>query len=411
MRNRQYTKIVNIIGILVGFGLGQGTLFAISSFLIVNGKLSLVGELGLVFGTLSLIIWIIDFGGIYYLTHLVVTSKVEDTAQVILGRLCFAIIVSFIVIIFYIYFPSLTFEFKTVALGVAFVGPVWAFNILGLIEAKGYAGVAGLFNNINILLASLYVSVSVINDLKIYPEFFALTYMAGTVFTVICQYYFASKYLAIFANMKISYIPEYKKIKHFISFGSGIALSQLPGQTYPRILIWLVNLQLGTNVGGIFVYLKNINNIIAQIITAIRRVEYRELLISVNSNNHTYLKLIWMQKLGIYFSTLVFIASIFIFQYYNNETFEELTVYFPAYLLIIIFWTFASAGGQCLIAQGKSYAYAIINSIFVLCAVFGCWILLDYWNLWTIPIIEIIMHFCQFIIYGYFIKIDSNRII
>lgn len=393
-------KIKTISAILLGFLIGQGSLFILNSYLAYKGKIEIVGAFGLLYSFIALAMWSIDYAGTMYISKIVINERASECWHILLVRLFTSTIVISILICIHLF--KIFDEFITTALlySILFSSIFWSFNLLGALDAARKAGFGGIIQNINVLLSVLYIAINEINDLKINPIIFSLTFALGTSITVTLQYLKLSKTellnQIIFKRASFSI----KALKEAFSFGTGIFMSQLPGQLYPRMLITLILQSLGGAPAGVFVYAKSITNMFSQLIVAIRKIEFIDLLTEASSNNSSPKRMLYLQKISIITSFIIISCAITI--YALIELFAEVDddyIFIILFLFVFIGWVISSAAGQILIIFSRTYSYAIINSTTAALALSIAYALISYINLYAVIIAEIIMHSLQLYIF------------
>lgn len=399
-------KALNVGGILTGLALGQGALFVLNTYLVSEGLLALVGQIGLSLGFLSLFLWVIDFGGVYYLTRSVVEGDYRvKWWQVILGRLFIGVPVSiFSAILLATVFHD-SFEAQIVLTAIVIAAPIWALNILGLLEGKDLAGLGGLFNNLGTLFAAIYISYILSRGEHFEGVFIGLAFALGVVVTVVAHYtiaYFKLRMISLGSN---EWAPRMAFIVPFLRFGLGYSVSHLPAQAYSRIVLLLINQTLGAAVGGVYVYIKTVMNACAQVVNSIRRVEFRELVSKIGRTRVTYWNALTQQTSSVYFSfAVVGITLVLSIQYAPDSEYHLIIEYLPIFSAVFAFWVIASGGGNYLIAQNKVFYYARLNAIISAATLIIIWTLIGYYGLWMIAVAEIAMHVVQVVAYGRSVK-------
>lgn len=407
MRPGAIRKGLNVSGLLVGFALGQGALFALNTYLVAIGELGLVGELGLAIGFLYLFLWILDLGGVYYLTRAVVENALEDKwRQVILGRLCLGVPVSLAAAATLLWWPTRSLELQIMLTALVLIGPIWAFNLLGLLEGRDLAGVGGLFNNLAVLLASSQAAFQIFSNGVLDGTSIGIAFAIGALMTVIVQYVLLVRTLRMISLRSGDWWPRRKIIVEFLRFGIAFSLSHLPAQAYARLVILLISQVLGSAVCGVYVYVKGVVNIWAQVVTAVRRVEFRALTAMLAKGKLGYWEALARQRMSLYFGAVFIGGAVAVAvaatgsEAASTQSYGLVLGYLPAFSLVFGAWVVASGGGNYLIACNRVLPYARINlaltsGVLVLTA-----LLLDPLGLYVVAVLELAMHIAQIFAYS-----------
>jgi hypothetical protein len=288
-----FRRLVNL-GLLVGgFGLGQGSIFLIQTWLVATGETALLARFGTHFSFAILGIVAVEAGSLTILSAQI-ARQVESAGQGASGARA---------AVWRSYWETTVFRLAVAALlvllglGVALAWPLpdfsrayllwslpalvfWACNAAGFLDGLQRSGVSGLTGSIAYVSSALALFLA--RDL---PDAQAgvwtgAAFSLGYLLTVLCQ--FAA--LAGFGWRPAWSSPSRDGMRRaFVEEGSMLA-GLLPGQLYFRAQLAIAAVFLGNEATAILVYGKQIVGAASQIAGFARRVEFPRLVQAVMEN-------------------------------------------------------------------------------------------------------------------------------
>ena len=389
--------------IIIGFMIGQGSMFLVQSTLVIDGQFELISQIGIALGLLSFMQWVADGGGVFLLSKINKSEISKLLPNFIASRLIFSII------IFIIFLMILKlFELNAVVQDALYFTPlvilVWAFNLTGVIDKYEKNRIVGPVSSLNWLFSSVVLLLFTSDEnLGFYS---GAAYVLGLSVTVAVQYGIMRKKLNLPLQFSLS------SIKKFMLEIAGYNLSYISGQGYGRVIPILIDNSLNSTLAGMYIYAKNISNISSQLILFIRRVEYSRIMALLENEKIIIRQLILVQKNSIFCGFCFFILALisFILIYYLGYVeYQLLASICLLMFFILIIWIFSSSLGQIFVAQGKLLLFGMIVSSTTVLSIVFISIFIDTLGVYLVLIVECVMLSIQTLIYFLILKFQGNR--
>lgn len=377
-------------------------MFLAQTWLVTNGLLSDVGDVGLGLMTLSLAQWTIDWGGLVLLSRHAAES--DDTQYVIganLVRMLMAVPVT-VALLLSVYLFPVSPMLHGILWGGSGIIFFWACNLSGYLDGKGCSYYSGLIGNLSWLVASL--SIFAIKDIGTYQSglVIGLSYLFGGIVTVILQYALAS-----FFNVQISPgLPKTNDMIHFFREGLVFNFANILTQIYSRGLVVVVKFFLGAEVGGIYVYIRNVISSVMQGISFVKRVEFPKIVKLARANKLNVIYLIQTQYWSIGASFLFFISILVGYFSLNDKFLIEYRNIMEGLLFfasVVPVWSISSAMGQITIALERLDVFAKIISSGLSLSIMITVIFIERFGLYVIVASEIAMFIFQILLYVHWV--------
>jgi hypothetical protein len=352
-------RLLKVGGLLTGFGLGQGAMFLAQTWLVAQNLTAVLGEIGVGLAVLSLAQWTGDLGGTLLLSrHAAVEESTAYVRAAVVVRVCLSIPIVVGLALF-----TWAFVETPLVRGMIWGGAgstfFWAFNISGYLDGKGKSALAGPFSNLAWLGASIGLLIAPLASSFAGGMMIGLLYMAGVAATVLGQYILAAK-----TGIAVSLgIPSRQEARRFAVDGTLLCLADFPAQLYGRCTIFLVIAFLGSEIAGIYVYIRQGIFAAIQVISFIMRVEFPFVARYINSGGTQVQKILKFQLWSLGAAILVTMASIvipFCLKYIANTSFSLVLDQLPRFAIWIFTCTLTLILGQALIAA-RSITYYIIT--------------------------------------------------
>jgi hypothetical protein len=400
------TKFKQFLNILSGYIFGQGSMFFVQTYLMSLGNVTLIGNIGIGLGILSLLQWISDMGSIFLLPKYA-EEGINNVISYFIARI---IILPIIFILFYIslsfYDPSLIV--KDILLWGYVIIFINSFSLVGLVDYYEKNHLVSKLSGLSWILSSCIVFVFIILDVNesIIGTYLGGAYSIGLLIFVCIQWYSLKSIINSFdiksENFKLNNVmcKSYDIISYLIYFMSS--------QIYGRIVPMLIDKYIGVSVSGIYIYARNIINLFSQLVMFTRRVENKSLY-TMAVDEFSLRKLINMQKFSLVLgfvliisvSILKFILVIFDIQIINLNSTMNMLIWLSFIFQIFNFYSMFS---QYYITIGWIKINALIQLFVIIISFILLIFLLPDFGLNAVFGVEILANFVRVIIYYMFLK-------
>lgn len=272
-------KILNLLLLIGGYGLGQGALFLAQTWLVSQGELDRLAAFGLSFYLITLAILIVDFGSTSFLAREFAREPGPlDPApydpwafywRVLPIRLAVAAVcVSGLLI--------LQRSDAFAAAYAVFAVPallIWAFNTTGVLDGLRLSGVSGATAAIPFILSATALVLTTGDDPAVSGAALGASLTLGYGLCV------AGQIAALaFRGHRIRFVrPQMTEVGRTFVDSGGAMLTLLPGQVYFRLQLALCAAFLTPASTALFLYAKQVVTACAQVIGFLRRVEFPDL--------------------------------------------------------------------------------------------------------------------------------------
>jgi hypothetical protein len=397
--------------ILVGFFIGQGSFFALQSYLLFEKKFELLTNLGLGVGLLSLFQWLSDSGGTVHITKMLdnLNYKVKFSSFVvarILNYFLFFLLLLVIQKLFSILNPFVW----TIVLYSSVSSIAWAFNISAVADYYGKNKIVGPVSGLNFLFVSLVCLICY--DSPNLANYVGVSFCAGVITTVILQYAICEYKFELFS---VSFVDVRNLSSSSFAFNSCFFGSQ----AYARILVVIIENALGVYFSGVYVYIKSFTNCITQLIAFTRRLEYKNL--SGISEGHNFKSVLIQgfcrQLFSLISIVLSFVAVVVVYGYfkvfikdYEYDFYLEMCLIFTS---VLVPWVIASGMAQILLVKNHIWSYALYNLFSIILSILLTLKLLSHdFELYAVAISESIMYLVQIFMYSFVLtRLNSKRLL
>ena len=412
------SRTQRFIGFALAITIGQGSMLVLQTLLMMRGYSEVVGVLGLGLAILSFIQWIADWGGAILLARVSPVSKLNFTlADAVLARFVISLPLSlaFLMIVNW-QFSANDFAFGMLLSGLA-VFPVWACNITGYLDAQRAGASVGPLPGLPWLFASAATFIDIIifgldlsflNGLIIGGSF-----AIGCAICVLVQHCYArsqSDSLGIASLSRHGY-------SNYIREGAYFCIGDIPAQFYNRALLVVVSANFAGEVLGAYVFSRQVNSALVQIISVVRRVEISAVIKVVTQNRFSLQTLIATQPISLSVAAVLVIAA----GTWNGclslgvlcDTFSEKSLGLLAFVSIFVLsvpaWTLASLFGQVLLLRGHLKYYSLVASGATCVACITSLFAAPYFGVWSIVVVDLLLFAVQS--YSFWRLADKRRIL
>lgn len=298
-----HSKLANLALLVGGYGVGQGSIFLVQTWLIATGRLDLVAFLGLHLTTATLGLIVVDAGATTILARHVARIEEEQCSSdevwlwyssITVIRLAVASLIAGVILLMSrsAIFPPATVHFALASLPAFFI---WAFNFAGVLDGRrksGLSGATAALPNLVSVGALLLVSETGGADLG---------YCVGAALSIgqLCAVLLQLAFVTASGQRPALISPSGSDLKEAAVDGLAFLAATLPGQIYFRFQLQLSNAMLGTEATAFFMYIKQLFVAVAQLIGFIRRIEFPSLVVTLKRDTRFPLKLmLTSQKTG-----------------------------------------------------------------------------------------------------------------
>lgn len=309
--NAKLSRLMNILFLIGGFGLGQGSIFLAQTWLVAHGRLDLLALFGTHFSFSMFGIMLVEAGSITILARKVASMSDDETADVAWQAFCETSVVrvalACLTAAFAIgslhFIPSNDFTLAFVWYSVpAYL--LWSINAAGMLDGLKLSGVSGLSGSISYLASAIALFLA--RDASMYEAGVILgcAFTAGFLLTIGVQY------LALWRSgwTPRFVAPRRQGVLEAALAGLSMLGGSLPGQVYFRAQLVISSTWLGVDTTAIFVYVKQIVSAFTQVVGFVRRVEFPELVKHLSKTAaHPLVAIFKAQRLG----TLLGLAGAF----------------------------------------------------------------------------------------------------
>lgn len=391
----------HILLLLSGFLIGQGGMFLAQTYIISLQEFEIVAVLGIGLGLLSLLQWISDGGGVFLLSRQFSEPDFfEIFSSFIIARIIIGLSLYFL-LSYTVYLLELDQQITSILNTGWIVVVIWSLNITGILDYTKKNELAGPVSGLCWLFSA--IASVLLYESDFFGLYVGLFYITGLFVTVMVQWYVAGKseLLNDIEMPKIEIIIT--QIKLIISYNS----AYISAQGYARIIPILIDKVFDTKLSGIYIYAKNISNMISQLIFFSRRVEFHELVTYVISEQFSFVGVLLRQKYSLFlsvFSAFISYLMLILIHYFDYNDYFDIVVCI-AYMVSLVFgWVLVSAFGQVLLAAKRIREYSIILILSIVFGLIFLSLFLTNYGLLAVYGAELLMYFIQGISYIYLIN-------
>ncbi|MDE2332681.1 MAG: hypothetical protein KGK16_18125 [Bradyrhizobium sp.] len=266
------------MGLLIGgYALGQGTIFAVQTWLVARGGYDLLSAFGTHFSFAMLSIFLIDAGSTTTLARQIARLPAEQANDevwplfwaTIVVRAAIATATGVAALVYALAFSSDPFS-RYYLLSILPGFAVWTGNTVGLLDGLKLSGLSGVTGSIAFATSALGLALAPDTSPQAAGAILGCSFSIGYTLTVVMQWT-ALGWLGIHPRF-------HRATRHGImrAFKDGLALlSQVvPGQLILRVQLVLSTVYLGTESTALFVYTKQAVVAMTMLVGFIMRVDF-----------------------------------------------------------------------------------------------------------------------------------------
>lgn len=292
-------QAINMVGLLAGFGLGQGSLFAVQTWLLATGEIAFMGRFAIINTMILLAYQAIDLGGLVILARHVAT---EDCAGSDIPTFFWSFSAVRIIIAFVLTMMSLiwlavnpnSFESNYTAMAIPGL-IVLAVSPGGILDGHNMSGWTGATWALPFVVSAIALPFGLEMSSRGAGMLLGGALSLGAIFAVAVQYG-----LLHWQGLTVPYRrPKAAVMREGGREASLYLVSWLPGQLSFRAQVGIAATLLGLDAAALLIYAKQIIMIATRLLVFARRVEYPALVTQLADRQHIVRKVVSIQKISL----------------------------------------------------------------------------------------------------------------
>jgi hypothetical protein len=387
------------------FGLSQGAMLLVQSWLILAGHVAFVGRFGVSFSMATLGYYLIDWGGVILIARngLAGSERVRDSN--VYWYLSFArVIIALCGMMGVIFYANITTDEFSAAYALACV-PILlfgAFNPAGIIDSEGRSGLNGIASTLPSFTSA--ISLLMIDELSPAQQGQVL----GLVFcgSTFCGITFQFAALKRSGGLPRFVRPNLRSISNAFSDGAMLLLTSAPPLVFYRVELSASLSILGASSTGMFVYVRQIVAAIMQGAQFVRRAEFPKLM-TIMDRDHSIYDVIKPQKFSLIFTLLgsiAFLSMPAVYKIILERTFGVPFMFIVFYASAILIAGAYAAIVQIYIGAGRIFAAALVTNIVVGIATIAMFPVTRTLGIYAFPAVEFGLNAISLIMLASFYK-------
>jgi hypothetical protein len=269
-------RLANLAGLVIGFGVGQGSLFIAQTWLLTTGKIDFLALFSFHFTFLILAYQAIDFGGLVILARqALIEDPDHDLATFFWSfsvvRLIIALLVLFVTFAWWIAAPA---DFgANYAISASLGLLALALNPGGLLDGAGRSGWNGASWALPFIASTIALPFSVDLPAALAGLLLGIALSAGGIAATVLQFLFLS-HMALHPGM-----GRPSRTAMWTGGREGVLymIGWVPGQLYFRGQVAITMVLLGPTATALLIYAKQLIMIATRFLYFARRIEFRNL--------------------------------------------------------------------------------------------------------------------------------------
>lgn len=298
LRKRNIGSAISLIG---AFALGQGSLFLASTYLLFLGRSDVVTELGISASMYSLVVWIADFGGIFYLSAYIKSRNRARIRSFFYARLACVLFAVLFAILAYVKWGALLIDRVQLFCGLC-LALISCFGFGGAYDGIRRTSAVALYASLPWVFSAIGVLFFGRIEAGDVSETVGVCFLVGHSIYVLRTLHIALRLRLLCFSVSRSGV--FREASGALSY----LVSYAAGQFYARALLLAASGLLDPRPAAAFVYVRQIYSAISQVVLFLRRAE------GVDSSKARIGDVLFKGALSSYFSIAVFaltMASVF----------------------------------------------------------------------------------------------------
>jgi O-antigen/teichoic acid export membrane protein len=395
-----WPRVLNVGLLIGGFGIGQGAIFAVQTWLVAQGEFVLLAQFGAHFSFAVLGTLFVDAGSITVLARHVAHLSGKPGAREEISRIfwetsAFRVFLALLIVLGgAIYALTIaTEEFPRAYVLSALPGfLIWACNAAGLLDGHKRSGLSGITGSIAYIASAVALVFARHDSPAVAGAMLGAAFSIGNLATVVAQWAVLARHGWMPGFSRISSTGTIRSCKNGLAMLCGI----LPGQLYFRFQIVLSQAFLGPEQTAMLLYAKQIVAAATQIIGFVLRVEFPGLVQRFSRPAEQNFRTIFdSQKFALYLAvaaTFAVLAMGVLMRLGHDEHFNKVALLIcasaPTILTLSILWIIS----QPLAALSRFTLLSLIIVVFVLVGVAVSYLLLASYGVYAFIAGDIASH-------------------
>ncbi|MBC9879331.1 hypothetical protein G8O24_18485 [Bradyrhizobium sp. INPA01-394B] len=311
-RRSQRVRLINVVLLVGGYGLGQGAIFVVQTWLVARGAFELLSSFGTLFSFAMLSIFLIDAGSTTTLARRIAGLADDDASDeeiwpvfwatvVVRGGIALALATG--AIVYALGFAADLFSryyLMSIIPGLA----VWTCNAVGMLDGRRLSGVSGITGSLAFATSALALVLAVNMPPPVAGGILGSAFSLGYVLTVAAQWVALKR-----VGQRIRFRrPGLSGVRQAFLDGAALVSQFVPGQLILRAQLVMSTVYLGAESTALFVYAKQAVVATTMLVGFIMRVDFPGLVQKLKQEESPGLRtLCEAQKLAI--ATAIFFAA------------------------------------------------------------------------------------------------------
>jgi hypothetical protein len=275
---RRWPRILNIGLLIAGLGLGQGTIFAVQTWLVAAGQYELLAAFGTHYSFAILGIILVDGGASIILARAVARLSGETASRDEIWRIFCETTAIRLLIASLIGLGAIVYALGIASDGfsrwyVVFALPgllLWAGNAVGLLDGLRLSGISGITGSAAYVVTAIGLALAAHRSAETAGLILGGAFSLGYLVTLVAQW---------IALGRKGWLPQYRKMTRAGLFRSlrdagALLFQSVPGQLNMRAQLVLSTAYLGAETTALFIYAKQVVTASTQIIAFVLRVDF-----------------------------------------------------------------------------------------------------------------------------------------
>jgi O-antigen/teichoic acid export membrane protein len=260
-----------------GYALGQGTIFAVQTWLVAHGDYDLLSAFGTHFSFAMLSIFLIDAGSTTTLARQIARLPAEQTNDelwplfwdTVVVRATIAVVIGVAALVYALAFSSDPFSrYYLLAILPGFA--VWTGNAIGLLDGLKLSGLNGVTGSIAFATSAVGLALAPNTPPETAGAILGCAFSIGYILTVVAQW----TVLGRLGKYPHFHRPTGHGIMRALRDGLALLSQLVPGQLILRVQLVLSTVYLGTESTALFVYTKQAVVAMTMLVSFIMRVDF-----------------------------------------------------------------------------------------------------------------------------------------
>lgn len=291
-------RIMNFAGLLIGFGLGQGSLFAAQTWLLATGNIEFMGRFSFIFTMVILAFQAIDLGGLVILPRHVGAPDHKHNLPTFYWSFVTVRVISavFLAICAGIWWMLDQTSFDSNYTAAAAVGLVaFSINPGGILDGHNKSGWTGATWALPFIASTVALPLSVNLPLQQAGIVLGAAMSAGAILAVAAQFIVLRSF-----KLEVRWCqPSLTAMREGAHEAALYMIGWLPGQVYFRGQIAIAMVLLGPSQAALFIYAKQLIMSATRFLYFARRVEYPNLVKQLADGQHLVYKVLTIQRISL----------------------------------------------------------------------------------------------------------------